>query len=649
MPNFGDELVLWRLPSSAGRKGVTIDQLSEALAADPDFISEIEAGLNLPVNVKTEGATGDGVTDDTAAIQSAIDSVPSTGGTVVFPEGEYLLTATLTSSNKPICLSGEGISISILKWDAASASTGILINQNNQQFWTCVTNLSIQTEQAGLGDALFINYPNVGQRGVQSIKTANLLFEGASGPATDGWLNGITINNAHQSDHKNIAFVGHYSGTLPNIISADAFEVSGLGNPSHHVIDHFRVQHASRAVAVLGSAEKVFVSNCVFDPCNKGIEFNTLATQPELALNASSINSYDAGIEATNMTQSYIYDCRISARSDATNNQTGIDFINNVENCIIHDCVFFNFSAFAFNAIEITGSSNHNIIHHNTFENVSTAVTLNAGVTQNQIVDNLVNTATVAVITDNSANTTNFTAQYDKVNGRYEYLTGDLSVQTALNIPSVSTLTIDVLEEVTVTASHHLIDTLGGAPTDDLVNILGGNDGDLLILQSASNARLPTLKDATGNMRLNGDMELRTVEDRILLQYDSSVALPPVWVEIGRGRFDNLNVRQALTFEQDPSNGIVGGTITVSQTYTRIDTEGLAATDDLDQINIATNMGSGSLLILRSTAAARVITVRDNIGNLFLAANFVMTTSVDTLTLIRQGGSWYEISRSDNQ
>jgi hypothetical protein len=43
------------------------------------------------VNVQDFGATGDGVTDDTVAIQAALD----TGNTVVFPEGNYLISSTL--------------------------------------------------------------------------------------------------------------------------------------------------------------------------------------------------------------------------------------------------------------------------------------------------------------------------------------------------------------------------------------------------------------------------------------------------------------------------------------------------------------------------------------------------------------------------
>ena len=40
-------------------------------------------------SVKDFGATGDGSTDDRAAIQAAITAAQATGGTVYIPEGEY--------------------------------------------------------------------------------------------------------------------------------------------------------------------------------------------------------------------------------------------------------------------------------------------------------------------------------------------------------------------------------------------------------------------------------------------------------------------------------------------------------------------------------------------------------------------------------
>jgi hypothetical protein len=57
-------------------------------------------------DVRIHGAKGDGATDDTAAIQSAIAATPR-GGTLEFPAGRYRVGAPLVI-NRPITLRGEG-------------------------------------------------------------------------------------------------------------------------------------------------------------------------------------------------------------------------------------------------------------------------------------------------------------------------------------------------------------------------------------------------------------------------------------------------------------------------------------------------------------------------------------------------------------
>ncbi|HEX2613999.1 MAG TPA: glycosyl hydrolase family 28-related protein [Nitrososphaera sp.] len=55
----------------------------------------------LVTNVKQYGAVGDGVSDDTSEIQAAINALPSSGGTVFFPAGTYLISSSLTVPNTP--------------------------------------------------------------------------------------------------------------------------------------------------------------------------------------------------------------------------------------------------------------------------------------------------------------------------------------------------------------------------------------------------------------------------------------------------------------------------------------------------------------------------------------------------------------------
>ena len=66
------------------------------------------------------GAAGDGVADDTAEIQVAIDAVEAAGGGVVyFPRGTYLITAGLVVDQQKVSLRGAGIGVTTLKGSGA--------------------------------------------------------------------------------------------------------------------------------------------------------------------------------------------------------------------------------------------------------------------------------------------------------------------------------------------------------------------------------------------------------------------------------------------------------------------------------------------------------------------------------------------------
>lgn len=106
----------------------------------------------------------------------------------------------------------------------------------------------------------------------------------------------------------------------------------------------------------------------------------------------------------------------------------------------------------------------------------------------------------------------------------------------------------------------------------------------------------------------------------------------------GQASFINMGTGSTLT--------ISGGKITVTESFHRIDTEGGAATDNLDTIN---GGSTGDLLVLASVANARDPTLKDSAGNLRLNGDCTLTTFQDTITLVKvPSGEWYEISRSDN-
>lgn len=92
----------------------------------------VDSKLKDVVSVKDFGAVGNGVTEDTAAIQSAIDAVNSGGGGVVYlPKGDYLVGQINLKSN--VSLFGEGKSSALkVKASGGDQTYGLVAsNQSN--------------------------------------------------------------------------------------------------------------------------------------------------------------------------------------------------------------------------------------------------------------------------------------------------------------------------------------------------------------------------------------------------------------------------------------------------------------------------------------------------------------------------------------
>ena len=114
-------------PASSGQK---VNDAAGINASSPRTGSSKAGAISRPTaengdqaaNVKTYGAVGDGVTDDTAAFNAALKSVADAGGGVcLVPKGIYIISSSgITASHKPAVSSdvhfvGEGRRVSVLK------------------------------------------------------------------------------------------------------------------------------------------------------------------------------------------------------------------------------------------------------------------------------------------------------------------------------------------------------------------------------------------------------------------------------------------------------------------------------------------------------------------------------------------------------
>lgn len=98
------------------------DSLQLAWSKHRAPVKDFMEGVTGAINAAGHGATGDGTTDDTAAIQAAIDTIPATGGKLYLPAGTYKITKCLEVLDKSnVLIYGDGPGLTVL--DASARTT----------------------------------------------------------------------------------------------------------------------------------------------------------------------------------------------------------------------------------------------------------------------------------------------------------------------------------------------------------------------------------------------------------------------------------------------------------------------------------------------------------------------------------------------
>jgi hypothetical protein len=144
-----------------------------ALAPTQQFLTDQVAIPGKVFDAKRDfGAKGDNVTDDSAAIQAAIDAarVAGKGAIAYVPAGEYVVKETLKLSGAGYCFGGAGMLSTRLHWQGAADGTTVEVTDPDH---LTIENLDLQKQsgvdllQTGTGqpsdvtyDGLFVSRPN---------------------------------------------------------------------------------------------------------------------------------------------------------------------------------------------------------------------------------------------------------------------------------------------------------------------------------------------------------------------------------------------------------------------------------------------------------------------------------------------------------
>jgi hypothetical protein len=140
------------------------------------------------VSVKDFGAVGDGIADDTAAIQAALDS--SVTAAVYFPAGAYKLTACLNNTNGYRSLVGPGGSIAVT---LNSTSTDYIID-NTGTNWGVIEGIQFSSNSARVG-VYYNRSATAGFEYCQNNVLRNCRFELGTNTAANGGLGRVCYYN----------------------------------------------------------------------------------------------------------------------------------------------------------------------------------------------------------------------------------------------------------------------------------------------------------------------------------------------------------------------------------------------------------------------------------------------------------------------
>jgi parallel beta-helix repeat protein len=268
----------------------------------------VENKLQEFVSVKDFGAVGNGVADDTAAIQAAIDAVGSAGGGSVYvPVGTYKLTSSLTVTNDYVSIIGDGSSASILLGNNP-VNWIIKFNANADYMkldglWIKGSAVDNTTTQYGVGYTSDTDDP-------ENVIIQNCKFSHSN--------NGIVIGTGRYWKITQNSFE-----TLVGIISGTGYGILAAANNSNNVFSEntFKgtlTSHLRHAIYNSVGSRFNVVSNNVIKDCNEGaITFNATSAQAGVLGVIASNNIIEGGGVA------------------ATNDSAAINLNGNIQDCIV--------------------------------------------------------------------------------------------------------------------------------------------------------------------------------------------------------------------------------------------------------------------------------------------------------------------------
>lgn len=584
--------------------------------------------LRESVSVKDFGAVGDGVTDDTAAVISAI----STGNRVYFPVGTYVVSNS--SMPSAIRMWGDGVGQSIILWKATSTESSLFslsgLVSVEAEGLTFDSNRTNQTDSAGyygVFGGTIANGSIIAFRRCE-FKAGRISDIYLAGPTGAGEYAEVEIDGCRFYD----GLVGTVTRAAQAVSLSEGIRLCATGNTFKQPV--VPVSYGRGGIVMQRPAGSTSLSWGQFEA--SGNTFENFGRQTADRLGCLYVYS---GSELATITSNKFRNSvgtAITVKSDCGSTTITGNVINgHIDAAVAAICCFDQADTYA------SSIGRDLIVANNSIYGAEyQSIYVDGG--RNALAD-FSNVLISGNVCDGGLRGVHFR------NVDTPKVTGNI----VRNTTGVAIFSEDCSGDVDITGNTISGSVVGvdvnGATSTARIEV--ARNGISTMTGTAIRLRSPVESFSVTGNRIAGctsAFDTRGATQFSVIARNTVRGETTVWDK--SGAYSGLQYEQNITSIAAPFTStrqltIAADVVTVHADWHYIETEGAAPTDDLSTIN---GGYEGRRLVLFAANNARDVVLKDGVGNLRLAGDFTLSHADDTIELLSRGNVWYELGRSDN-
>lgn len=245
-----------------------------------------------PVNIIDYGAIGDGVTNDTTAIQAALDSLIGLGGTVVIPNSFRCYVATDLTIPENVSLVGPNVAVGIYSYEATSLSTiggTILLNSAatiNLSSGACLSGILIYRYGMTFPVANSSSFAGTAITATgRMVYVENCMIVGFNKAFYSNNQPQIRLNNLWLDNNNNIEISASYD--ISYISNCHAWPFASMGGDSGTPIES--TKRTGTAFSFQDVSDWTKVTNCFSYGYKKGFVANNVSSMEFVSCGADNL------------------------------------------------------------------------------------------------------------------------------------------------------------------------------------------------------------------------------------------------------------------------------------------------------------------------------------------------------------------------